>query len=129
TRGPRTIATGAVNPKYLATRNELFLKEKSVALILRELRRLALTGAVSSTADVAFEPFTCPDLAQFASYLRNATRESARRIGDSLLARLGFRPGMFEISSLHGRWPDFDPAEGRSTPPGAYHYHADPFLW
>ena len=127
--GLHTITTGAVNPKFAATRNELFLKEKSVALILRELRRLAHTGTVSSEAGVDFEPFASPEIGRFAFYVGSVAREGARRIGEGLLARLGFRPGMFEINSLYGSLPDFDPGVARSTQPGPYAYHADPFLW
>ncbi len=39
---PECIATAAVNIKFVASRNESFLEEKSVTLILRELKRLAL---------------------------------------------------------------------------------------
>ena len=124
-----TIACGAVNPKYLAARNDLFLKEKSVALILRELRRLALTGSVPDVGRRLFEPFAAPGLREFAAYAVRASRESLRRLAEKFLARMGFRPGMFEISSLAGDFPDFDPGVARATTPVDNVYQADPFLW
>jgi hypothetical protein len=126
---PRTIAGGAVNPKYLATRNELFLQEKSVTLILRELRRLALTGQVGDEPQPAFEPFARPSLGEFASYVAVAVRESVRRCIEKLQARFGWRPGMFEISGLHGELPGFDPATASTHAPAGGVYHADPFIW
>jgi hypothetical protein len=127
--GVRAIAGAAVNPKYLATRNELFLKEKSVALILRELRRLMLTGTVGQEADRRFEPFVAPTLREFAAYAVRNSRESLRRVMEKLLARIGLRPGMFRINSIAGGLSDFDPAAARPNAPAANVYHADPFLW
>jgi hypothetical protein len=125
----RTIAAGAVNPKYLAARNELFLKEKSVALILRELRRLALTGSVAEEVDRPFAPFVAPSLREFAGYAARSLDESLRRVGEKLLARIGLRPGMFQINTVAGSFPDFDPARARPNAPAQNVYHADPFLW
>jgi hypothetical protein len=125
----RTIAAGAVNPKYLAARNELFLKEKSVALILRELRRLALTGSVAEEVDRPFAPFVAPSLREFAGYAARSSGESLRRVGEKLLARIGLRPGMFQINTVTGSFPDFDPAGARPNAPAQNVYHADPFLW
>lgn len=123
------IAVGAVNPKYIAARNELFLQEKSVALILRELRRLALTGAVTEVSNRTFEPFSTPRFGEFAAYLGRMSGETLRRFADLLLARAGFRPGMFQINSLAGDIGAFDPAAAQPTPPDGNVYNADPFLW
>ncbi|MXP41381.1 hypothetical protein GRI75_06965 [Altererythrobacter soli] len=127
--GIEPIATAAVNPKYLAARNELFLKEKSVALVLRELRRMALTGRPGSSRNSAFEPFDRPRASEFIRYLGAVVAESGRRLAQKVLARLGLRPGMFMIQSLSGELLGFDPAQGRANLPGANAYQADPFLW
>lgn len=127
--GPEPIATAAVNPKYLATRNELFLKEKSVTLILRELRRLALTGRAGRLPDRTFEPVQRPRASEFIRYLGKVAAETVRRLVEKALGRVGFRPGMFMIQSLTGELLGFDPALGRANLPRANVYQADPFLW
>ncbi len=89
---------------------------------------------------------------QFAEYLKQAKgglkaiieRERSLRRGEdgsaqraeriqprrSIARRLaGFRPGMFQISSLAGDLAAFDPAAARANPPAGNVYHADPFLW
>jgi hypothetical protein len=124
-----TIASGAVNPKYVAARNELFLQEKSVALIARELRRLAINGSTADDASRPYEPCSAPRYPEFATYLGRVSRETLRRLADLLLVRLGFRPGMFQINSLAGDFTNFDPAAALANPPGGNVYHADPFLW
>jgi hypothetical protein len=127
---PDAIASAAVNIKFIAARNENFLEEKSVTLIMRELKRLALgmppekpTGTNLFVAPSAPGPF------ETLAYLGGMTCEFARRAVQAGAARLGFRPGMFGLSLSAGDPLKFKPSLATSISPPAHCFHADPFFW
>lgn len=127
--GPELIAKGELNTKFIAARHELYAQEKSVPLILRELRRahrgeMAPSGQAPSSASP--DP---PDLARTYRYLRLMLGEAGRRSVDGLRARCGQRPGMFSLNTVSADVLEFDPARATPCPLPGNQYQADPFLW
>jgi hypothetical protein len=127
---PDLIACAEVNIKFVAARNECFIKEKSVTLILRELKRLAL-GMPEETQSgtnlfVAPAPPSTPET---LSYLGRMTSELVRRAWQNFAARLGYRPGMFCLNLIEGDPLKFKPALAEPIEPPRNCYQADPFFW
>jgi hypothetical protein len=127
---PEAIASAAVNIKFIAARNEVFMAEKSVTLILRELRSAALgLPAQEQTCRVLFVAPSAPRLRETLGYVGRMTGELVRRAWLVVSARLGLRPGMFCINLAQGDPLKFKPALAKAVKPQGNCYHADPFLW
>jgi hypothetical protein len=127
---PEAIASAAVNIKFIAARNEVFLTEKSVTLILRELRRVAAGLApLPLASDVLFVAPVAPGLRESLAYLGHMSGELVRRSWQVLCGRLGLRPGMFCLNLAKGDLLKFKPAQALAVNPQGNCYHADPFLW
>jgi hypothetical protein len=127
---PEAIASAAVNIKFIAARNGEFMAEKSVTLILRELKRVAAGLApLQLTNDVLFVAPAAPGLLQTLAYLRRMSGELVRRVWQAQCERLGLRPGMFGLNLAEGDPLKFDPARAQALAPQGNCYHADPFLW
>lgn len=121
------IAAARYDTKFLATWNAAFTREKSVQLILRELGRLALTGALVAAIPASQpRPFTTRDLPGYA--LRTTAKLAARALNAGL-TRLGQRPGAFFLRVCDGDAFDFDPAIGTDLIAPGNAYWADPFLF
>jgi hypothetical protein len=127
---PELIASAAVNSKFVAARNEQFLEEKSVALILRELKRVArgLPDAKPSETALFVAP-RAPGTIGTLTYIGRMTGELARRAWEKFAVKLRLRPGMFCINLIEGEPLKFKPALAEPINPPANCYHADPFLW
>lgn len=127
---PEAIASAGVNIKFIAARNEVFMAEKSVALILRELRRLVLgLPPLAPTGRVLFVAPAAPTLPRTLGYLFRMSAELVSRASQAICGRLGFRPGMFCINLARGDPVRFRPARAKAVKPAPNCYHADPFLW
>ena len=127
---PELIASAAVNIKFIAARNESFLEEKSVGLILRELNRLSLGIPVEKQNGVnVFVAPSPPGTIDTLAYLGRMACELVRRGWQKLSNRLGFRSGMFGLNIIEGDPLKFNPASAATIPPPRNCFQADPFFW
>ncbi len=127
---PDLIASAAVNIKFVAARNQRFLEEKSVALILRELKRLARGfPAAPSNETVLFVAPRAPGTRETLTYLGRLLGELVTRAWQKFAVKLGLRPGMFCINLIEGDPLKFNPALAEAVSSPANCYYADPFLW
>ena len=125
----RRIASATYTVKFSAARNAAFLREKSVQLLIRELKRLAIDGAPAD--DGSFEPAPArrPHLGDLAAYGVHLVRNLSARVLEQAAIRARFRPGMFLLRHGNGGPLDFDPADGTDIGPAGNNYWADPFLF
>lgn len=126
---PVGIAEAALNPKFIAARNALFMCEKAVPLVLRALRRTQTMGRPDLAEDL--EPAERSDVGVGAiwRYLRHLARDLTSRGLDYVRSKTRRRPGMFYLKSGHGALPSFDPAAASPHVSKTDSYFADPFLW
>lgn len=122
------LAEAAFDGKFIATRNQGFVREKSVQLVLSRLARLVETGDTGPlpVATPVPRPFGVGDL---PLYWARVARRTARRAWTSLEAKAGRRPGMFFLRLFDGSPLTIDPAKGRDLVPPRGVYWADPFLF
>ncbi|QPC99129.1 glucosamine inositolphosphorylceramide transferase family protein [Qipengyuania soli] len=127
---PSQISSAAVDGKFLAARNTWFLEEKSVALILRELRRCARDRKPGQGREGAlFVSPAAPSAREFIRYLSGVMAAVVGRATDELAQRLRLRPGMFHLRiEREGSLLRFAPEDGEATRPDDNSYYADPFL-
>lgn len=126
---PVAVATGTLNTKFIAARNALFMCEKAVALLLRELRRAGRDG---SPVEVQGARLALParlGLVGFVRYLLRLSAEVLDRVSERLMQELRLRPGMFYLKTAGGDFLTLDPAAARGHPLPGNTYQADPFLW
>lgn len=127
---PELIASAAVNIKFVAARNENFLKEKSVNLIMRELNRLALGMPTAPPPEtMVFVAPVAPGNIETLAYFIRMAGELAWRGWQKLSAKVGFRPGMFALSVTKGNPLKFKPVSAEVISPPRNFYYADPFFW
>ncbi len=128
-RDGRVIARAAFNTKFCASRNAAFIKDKSVALLLRELGRLA-AGLPAPGEEAPFAPRErpFPGVLALPRYSAGVARNLGGRIVDAIGAKAGARPGMWHLRAGAGDLADFDPATGFDIIPEGNRYWADPFL-
>jgi hypothetical protein len=127
--GCTCIATASLNPKFIAARNELFMCEKAVPLIMRALRRTRHFGSPDQLGDLEFAEPARPGTLDLAKYLARLGTGGGRRALNKVRERIGMRPGMFFLKSDRCTWSDFDPAKAPAHISGKNSYFADPFLW
>ncbi|MEO1567835.1 MAG: hypothetical protein AAFR94_01270 [Pseudomonadota bacterium] len=123
------LARAALNPKFIAARQAAFLREKSVALVLRELRRLQNTGEMIPADPVVPSGRRRPTTGDLARYLTGLSGEVASRAAAKVRTRLRQRPGMFCLRTTDAGLLDFSPAAAKEHVPIGNTYAADPFLW
>lgn len=123
------MATALLNTKFVAARNELFMCEKTVPLIMRELRRAHRFGSAEAPGDVAFAEPRQPGSLDLLKYLGQLFGHGMVRLGYRALEWLGLRPGMFFLKADSCRWHDFEPAKASAHVSAKNSYFADPFLW
>ncbi|GGC07698.1 hypothetical protein GCM10011494_27920 [Novosphingobium endophyticum] len=123
------IATASLNTKFIAARNELFMCEKAVPLIMRALRRTRHFGSPDRLDDLEFARPRPPKVPEFLNYLVHLGRTGSRRALNMVRERIGTRPGMFFLKSDECAWSDFKPAEAPAHVSDRNAYFADPFLW
>jgi len=126
---PVTIATGVLDTKLLATRNALFIREKSVSLIIRELNRLQMTGESREIPRLKVDAPALPKRGDFPRYLIDTLAQCAARGLDVARAALRLRPGMFFLATTSCDVRTFDPAQCREHIAPDNQFYADPFLW
>jgi hypothetical protein len=131
-RSADTLARTVYDTKPLATMNALYIQEKSVQLIERELARLTIDDACVPHGP-AHDSFVAspvvPGTAALARYLVLTCTGIAGRVWVALKARLGLRPQMFALRVGSGSGGNFDPAKTVEIPTEGNHFLADPFLF
>ena len=125
----RLVASASLNTKFAVSRNHLFMKEKLVALILRELKR-AERGALD-TSNLAPAPaaMRAPSNLDLPVYLTRFAGNMAARLIEKAATKIGLRPGMFFLKTSDATLSQADPSAMRAHPTPANEYYADPFLW
>ncbi|WP_246248963.1 glucosamine inositolphosphorylceramide transferase family protein [Chelativorans alearense] len=124
------IASAAFNPKFSAARNSAFLKEKAVILLMRELRRLADTGSLTSGHDTASaRPAGPPGTAEVARYALGLARAAAARAAKELRRKAGMETAVWTLYSGAGSVEHFDPHLAVELSPTKDSIKADPFLF
>ncbi len=125
---PREIAVATYNTKFVASRNGAFVREKAGQLIIRELKRIWLTGEVADNGAARISKKASPtagDLLTYGSRLVGAFVGRAKEMFDG---KIRGRPVNFILRYGDGRAGDFDPAAGVDIIPDDRHFWADPFL-
>lgn len=123
------IGTATLNTKFIAALNHLYLCEKSVTLILRELNRLRLRRKLEVSGS---KPLSLASSLSFATVFKYGThlcRELIARTGTKIGSKLGLRPGMFYLQTGEASLENFTPARMTPQPVSGNTYYADPFLW
>jgi len=124
-----TIATARINPKFLMSRNSLFMKEKAVVLVLRELRRLTRSGVVGNTEDTKKIDKKIPGTGAAIMYVGNVVWQLLSRALAEARRRTGIRPDKYILMTGKGNALDFDPLTAAKIVPQGNCFWADPFLW
>ena len=125
----RRIASASYTVKFSAARNAAFLREKSVQLLIRELKKLANDGAPADEGPFALPPTRQPGFGDLAAYGVHLARNLSARIVEQAAIKARFRPGMFALKYGNGGPLDFHPADGTDIVPPGNCYWADPFLF
>ena len=123
------VAEAFLNPKFLAARNALFMREKLVALIMQALRRTWLRGFPDSLGAIAPSTQAKPTLRDIGCYLKGLLYHVSRRLQDRFATRVGKRPGMFFLQTELATWQTFNPESASRHISETDSYYADPFLW
>lgn len=126
---PIGIAQASLNPKFVASRNALFMCEKAVALILRTLKRTHSIGRPDVVESLRFPTRPSVGVRAISRYLRHLTGGLACRGIDYLRSKTHRRPGMFYLKSGQGSLTDFNPSAGSAHVSRTDSFFADPFLW
>lgn len=126
---PTLVASAILNSKLFASLNHLFICEKSVTLIMRELKRLSLTSKVPVGDTVALPAPQKPGLFAFTKYGVSFLRRAVKRFIEVQASKLHFRPGEFFLKTSKTEILTVNPAEMNEHHSTANGYFADPFLW
>jgi hypothetical protein len=125
---PREIARATYNTKFIASRNGAFVREKAGQLIIRELKRLWLTGEVADNGAASISMGTNPRAGDLLTYGGRLGTALAGRTKEVLAEKLRKRPVNFILRYGDGRADNFDPAAGVDIIPDGRHFWADPFF-
>jgi len=126
---PLGIATASLNTKFIAARNSLFMCEKAVTLIIRELKRTQQLGTPRISPGLVLEKQESLSLLDLRKYFIGLFSEIFVRILEAVWARLHLRPGMFFLKMGENDFLSFDPSLFIPCLPKGNIYFADPFLW
>ena len=127
-RAAEEIDSASFNPKFSAARSAAFLKEKSVFLIMRELRRLADTRRLDAKPKTAAST-SPPRNAEVGRYIAGFARAAARRLRKEILKKAGWDAAVWTLYAGEGTIEDFEPGESTELPPARNSIKADPFLF
>ena len=127
-RPPQEIDSASFNPKFSAARSAAFLKEKSVFLIMRELRRLADTRQLA-TKPIPPEPAASPGKAEVGRYIAGFARAAATRLRWEFMRKAGWQAAVWTLYAGEGTVEDFEPGTSTELPPARNSIKADPFLF
>ena len=123
------IAAATLNTKFVAARNALFMCEKGVTLITRELERTQRFGEPAQGIGLNFTEPVSPSKSDLARYAVGLLLEIFARAFEVVLAKLRLRPGMFFLRSAVCDLHAFDPTKAKAFVAEKNKYFADPFLW
>ncbi|MBL4767568.1 MAG: hypothetical protein JKY94_07610 [Rhodobacteraceae bacterium] len=123
---PEAIAQAVYDTKTLAAMNAMYIQEKSVQLIERELARLTIT--LERPYSQKITPPDLPRLRHLGRYLLSVFSNIIVRVWQALMAQMGGKPGMFEIRVGRGTLLDFNPVDTVAISVDGNRFLADPFL-
>ena len=123
------VASARFNVKPSGAVNNRFVKERAVSLLLRELRRLALTGERAADAMPWPTPAPPPTAAETAGYSVSLARTLARRTVKSVRERFGWESDLWTLYTGDGSIGNFDPGRAREIALDLKDIRADPFLF
>ncbi|EJN02143.1 hypothetical protein [Phyllobacterium sp. YR531] len=127
---PIIIATASYNTKYSAALNGAFIKEKSVLLLLRELRRLAETRTHPTTTVIPPANIrTSPRLLDSVAYLGQLSRNIVEKLAIRTRAKLGLNARSWGVYLGDGSIESFAPDKAVPLKLAAGMWAADPFLF
>lgn len=116
------IASTIIQTKTLVSLSQAFASEKSMQMVLRELRKLSMTGSPPKSQAME-EPANCARASHLAPYLGRVGHAAIERFRDK---RQNRKP--FALRVGRGELPDIDPGTGVDVPLTPGTYAADPFL-
>ncbi len=127
----RVIAQAEFNVKFSAARNAAFIKEKSVLLLMRELRRVADTRKLPKPlrAPDAVQALRPPGIFRTGRYAAALTKNIAQRALKTMRRASHQETAVWTLFSGRGAIDDFDPSEAIEIPPTDTAIKADPFLF
>lgn len=124
-----TVSSAVLNLKLFATLNHLFLCEKSVSLIIRELKREA-HGQADVAEQLQSDPQPSrPGVIMFTRYAFGFMGRAIKRFIEVQASKLHFRPGEFFLKTSRTDLLKADPSKMREHHSPVNGYFADPFLW
>lgn len=124
------LASAWFNTKFSAVRNGDFIKERAVSLVLRELRRLAQTGTITTQPLTATAAVTRPPGArQLLGYLASITKILLMRGRQALASRMKLSAPAWALFVGEGEVGSFDPKMAKLLKPALGEFRADPFLF
>lgn len=126
---PELVSSAVLNSKLFASLNHLFLCEKSVTLIMRELTRLIRNGNVETHGTVTLPAARQPGIFALAKYGFSFLRRATTRFIEVQASKLHFRPGEFFLKTSKTDMLTVNPAKMNEHHSTANGYFADPFLW
>ncbi len=124
-----TIGAASFNIKFSAARAAAFARDKSGALLLRELRRVADTGVAANDPIPPREPAPAPSIWMTLLYCAALAIGLARLTLSMIGERIGVRPGMFTLYWADGDFESASFANACEIAPRAGEFWADPFVF
>lgn len=127
---PLVISSAGYNTKYSAALNGAFIKEKSVLLLLRELRRLAETRKFStSPATLPVDMRTAPQTSDSILYLGQLGRNIVGKLAIRARSMLGLNARSWGVYMGDGNIENFTPDKATPLKLADRMWAADPFLF
>lgn len=123
------IDSAHYNPKILLSRHQAYIREKSVLLVLRSLRRLAMANACDPRPALSGVDAPLTRSPSTLRYLVRTTRKIGRRTAEFLLEKARLRPRMWLLKHGHGDPSDADLEAAKEILPPRNRFWADPFLF
>lgn len=122
------MADAHFNVKFSGARNDGFVKERAVTLLMRELGRLADTGVVDGVpAEPAPQvpPPATVDLIRYSFSLASRITGRAKKLFQT---KTGTVTTIWTLFSGQGNIADFEPSQSTEWPSTSEEIRADPFL-
>lgn len=127
---PVNISSARYNTKYSAALNGAFIKEKSVLLLLRELRRLADTRKLSTTSTAQSDiSRTTPRFTDSLTYLSRLGGNIVAKLATRTRALLGLNARSWGVYMGDGSIENFAPDKATRLKLADGMWAADPFLF
>lgn len=123
------ISTARFNIKPSGAMNNGFAKERAASLLLRELRRLTLTGRHNSELKPVSRPAPPPTPRETISYVTSLAQHAARRAVKNTRERLGWDAVEWTLYTGEGTLDSFDLNGANEIAFDPLNIRADPFLF